>query len=139
MSLCARGDTAETIQAETATPQLGFVPKGMLLPMAEDLANGSRELAERNEAQVSALSTTVLHTGRKPSFEGEYMDPIGVIGGGVVLLVGALLEVKYFPDEVAEFWRRLGAPSASTVKKQSHEMLANMDRNVAGRKSWQGR
>jgi len=31
---------------------------GMLLPMAEDMASGSRELAERNDAQVSALSAT---------------------------------------------------------------------------------
>lgn len=82
---------------------------------------------------------TVPRTGRKPNFEGEYMDPISVIGGGVVLLVGALLVVKYFPNEVAEFWRRLGAPTDSTIKKQSDEMLANMDRNVAERKARQGR
>lgn len=78
-------------------------------------------------------------TGRKPDFEGGYMNSIGLVGVGVVLLVGALLVAKYFPGEVAEFWRRLSIPSASSIKKQSNERLAEMERNIAERKARNGR
>jgi hypothetical protein len=67
------------------------------------------------------------------------MDPVGIIGGGVILMFGGLLVVKYFPEEVARFWRGLGAPSAPSVKKQSDAMLAEMDRNVAARRTRDGR
>lgn len=67
------------------------------------------------------------------------MEAVDLIGGMVVLAAALVLGVKYFPKEIAEFVRRLGAPSASSIKKQSDEMLAEMDRNVAERKARQGR
>lgn len=64
----ASGDEIGQITAALARMQDGIrgmvadlrETTGMLLPMAEDLANGSRELAVRNDAQVSALSTTAV-------------------------------------------------------------------------------
>jgi len=64
----ASGDEIGQITAALARMQDGIrgmvadlrETTGMLLPMAEDLANGSRELAERNDAQASALSTTAV-------------------------------------------------------------------------------
>lgn len=67
------------------------------------------------------------------------MDMIGFIGGGAFLIVTALLVLKYFPEEIAEFVRRLSAPSTSSIKQQSEERLAEMDRNVAERKARRGR
>jgi len=67
------------------------------------------------------------------------MEQIGFIGGGVVLGAAAFLVVKYFPKEIAEFVRRLGAPSTSAVKSQSDRMLAQMETNVAERKAKLGR
>lgn len=63
------------------------------------------------------------------------MDPVGLIGGAVVLVAVAVLAAKYFPTEIAELVHRMGSPSASSVKKQSDQMLADMDRNVAERKA----
>lgn len=64
----ASGDEIGQITAALARMQEGIrsmvadlrETTGMLLPMAEDLASGSRELAERNDEQVSALSTTAV-------------------------------------------------------------------------------
>ena len=67
------------------------------------------------------------------------MDFIGFFGGGVFLVVVGLLVVKFFPNEVAAFWRRLGAPSESALKKQSDERLAEMERNILERKARRGR
>ena len=62
----ASGDEIGQITAALARMQDGIrsmvadlrETTGMLLPMAEDMAAGSRELARRNDEQVSALSTT---------------------------------------------------------------------------------
>lgn len=67
------------------------------------------------------------------------MNLMGIIGGGVVLMLGAFLVVRYFPNEVAEFWRRMGNPSENSIKKQSVERLAEMERNIAERKARNGR
>lgn len=73
--------------------------------------------------------------GRQPLFESQYMDPIGFFGAIAVLVAAILLAAKYFLKEIAEFVRRLDAPSASAIKKKSDEMLSTMDRNVAERKN----
>lgn len=67
------------------------------------------------------------------------MDIIGFFGVGSLLVVGGLLVVKFFPNEIAALWRRLGAPSESDIKKQSDERLAEMERNIAERKARKGR
>lgn len=67
------------------------------------------------------------------------MDLIGFFGAGAVLLVVGVLVVKFFPNEVGTFWRRLGAPTESALKKQSEERLAEMERNVAERNARRGR
>jgi hypothetical protein len=67
------------------------------------------------------------------------MNVIAMIGGGAVLLFGALLVATHFPEDVAEFLRRLSAPTTKTIKKQSEQMLVEMDRNVAERKARLGR
>jgi len=67
------------------------------------------------------------------------MDAIGLIGGGAVVVVAAMLVVKYFPKQVMGFMRRASAQSATSIKKQSDQMLADMDRNVAERKARPGR
>lgn len=67
------------------------------------------------------------------------METVCLIGGVVALGALAVLAAKFFPNEIAEFMRRLGAPSEFSVKKQSDEMLVDMDRNVAERKARQGR
>jgi len=71
--------------------------------------------------------------------ESQDMNPIGLFGAVAALVVAILLAVKYFPKEVAEFLRRMSAPSTSAIRKKSDEMLADMDRNIAERKARQGR
>jgi hypothetical protein len=64
---------------------------------------------------------------------------IGLFGGAVALLVLVILMVKYFPKEVSGFFTSLRGSSTSAVKKQSDEMLGEMDRNVAERKAKRNR
>ncbi|MBC3871906.1 hypothetical protein [Undibacterium oligocarboniphilum] len=68
-------------------------------------------------------------------FRMEINQAYSLIAGFIVFAVIVILTLKYFPSECAEFIRRLRSPSASAVKKQSEELLAKMNKNVAERKS----
>lgn len=59
----------------------------------------------------------------------------GVIAFGTIMLVLSYFLAKYWPGACAELWRRIRSPSASSIKKQSDELLAQMNRNIAERKA----
>ncbi|QOU76473.1 hypothetical protein JAB4_059730 (plasmid) [Janthinobacterium sp. HH102] len=62
-----------------------------------------------------------------------FSNPFLAFLGAVV--VAAVVVCIFFPSEVQNFLKRLDAKSEKNIKKQSDEMLAEMDRNVAERKA----
>jgi hypothetical protein len=70
-----------------------------------------------------------------PDRAGELIIPI--LGVGCLMLY--LLHVAVKTGWLETFLKNLDKPSGDAVKKQSDEMLAEMDRNVAERKARQGR
>lgn len=70
-----------------------------------------------------------------PDRAAELIIPI--LGAGCLMLY--LLHVAVKAGWLETFLKNLDKPSAKAIKKQSDEMLADMDRNVAERKARQGR
>jgi hypothetical protein len=70
-----------------------------------------------------------------PDRAGDLIVPM-VGTGGIVLY---LLHVAVKTGWLESFLKNLDKPSRDAIKKQSDQMLADMDRNVAERKARQGR
>jgi hypothetical protein len=66
-----------------------------------------------------------------PDRVGDLIIPI--LGAGCIMLY--LLHVAVKTGWLETFLKNLDKPSADAIKKQSDEMLADMDRNVAERKA----
>ncbi|MGJ7915552.1 hypothetical protein ACI48D_08785 [Massilia sp. LXY-6] len=70
-----------------------------------------------------------------PDRAGELIIPM--VGAGGIMLY--LLHVAVKTGWLETFLKNLDKPSSDAIKKQSDEMRADMDRNVADRKARQDR